>query len=308
MDGRAHEITLAVTASHPRPLPSVRPRTAAATGRNHGHLPGAPPWAYAKVYAVTDRHLELLTDHLPDLLGAHGPSPLWWFIRYRDPEPHLRLRIRIDDSPGYAAACHAVATWARNLREAGLVSRLQWDTYHPETGRYGAGATMTAAESVFAADSQAVLAQARFTAEHSLPSDAVTAAGLIHLAAAFTGSATTARRWIIRHPAPPPSTESHPSVRDRARALADPEQTLLRTLPGGDRLAAAWHRRAAALAAYRVTLAADDGAPDQDGVLGSLLHMHYIRAQGVDEDGERACRRLVRAVALAETADPRVRA
>ncbi|MEV8328556.1 lantibiotic dehydratase C-terminal domain-containing protein [Kitasatospora sp. NPDC056731] len=42
-------------------------------------------------------------------------------------------------------------------------------------------------------------------------------------------------------------------------------------------------------------------SPDPDSVLASLLHMHHIRAAGIDQDSERACHRLARATALART-------
>jgi hypothetical protein len=42
------------------------------------------------------------------------------------------------------------------------------------------------------------------------------------------------------------------------------------------------------------------GAPHltESSVVASLLHMHHIRALGIDRDAERRCRKLARAVAL----------
>ena len=37
--------------------------------------------------------------------------------------------------------------------------------------------------------------------------------------------------------------------------------------------------------------------------LESLLHLHHVRAIGLDRDSERVCRRLARAVALAWRAE-----
>lgn len=71
--------------------------------------------------------------HLPTLLNAWDGPPPWWFVRLRHPEPHLRLRLHAQD---YGQAASRVGAWAAGLRR-GLIGELTFDTYHPETGRYG---------------------------------------------------------------------------------------------------------------------------------------------------------------------------
>ncbi|WP_406197028.1 thiopeptide-type bacteriocin biosynthesis protein [Kitasatospora sp. NBC_01560] len=247
-------------------------------GRDHGHLPGASGWAFAKVYGHPDRQAAILTRHLPELLADLG------------------------DGAG------RVGAWADGLRRAGLVSGLQWDTYRPETGRYGTGAAMAAAEAVFAADSAAALAQLALTAAgaphphphpHPHP-QTVTAASFVDIAASFTGGTGAGARWLIdRIPKlPVPAANQH--LTGETLRLTGPDGAALRSLPGGDRTAAAWAARCTALAAYRDHVAAS--ALPTDAVLASLLHMHHIRMHGPDEDSERACQRLARAAALSWTA------
>lgn len=62
---------------------------------------------------------------------------------------------------------------------------------------------------------------------------------------------------------------------------------------------AAWRTRAVALAAYREDLAVQR---EPLTVLRSLLHLHHIRAVGVDPALERVTGRLARACALRHTA------
>ena len=73
----------------------------------------------------------------------------------------------------------------------------------------------------------------------------------------------------------------------------------LRSLPGAEEVIAAWRQRAATLAAYREVL-----SPQRDPltVLPALLHLHHIRAVGVDPESERVTGRLARACALRDTA------
>ncbi|HEX8009131.1 MAG TPA: lantibiotic dehydratase, partial [Trebonia sp.] len=300
-DGRAHEICVPLVSAVP-PLPA--PPTAWITrtrvvGRDYGHLPGCSRWLYLKVYGHPTRQDEILA-HVSVLLAAWDDPPPWWYVRYRDPDPHLRLRLLLPDVAAYGPAAGRAGTWAAGLRNAGLAGHIVFDTYYPETGRYGSGAAMTAAESVFAADSAATLAQLACGAAGGVFAQAVTAASLADIAVAFTGTTAEAMRWLTGHipnvPCPvPPSRPVH----DQAVRLADPrdDYAAVRAVPGGDRVAAAWQARAAVLAAYRDAL---DGVGEieADSVLASLLHMHVIRMAGIDPDTEQSCHRLARSAAV----------
>jgi lantibiotic biosynthesis protein len=63
----------------------------------------------------------------------------------------------------------------------------------------------------------------------------------------------------------------------------------------------AWTHRATALNDYRSLLTEGNG-PAFNSVLLSLLHMHHIRTNGIEQEAERTCRRLARAAALARAA------
>ncbi|MGH3671372.1 MAG: thiopeptide-type bacteriocin biosynthesis protein, partial [Pseudonocardiaceae bacterium] len=97
-----------------------------------GHSPGNSAWLYARLYGHPDRQNHILTAHLPDLLSAweDGPTDDWWFLRYRDPEPHLRLRIRLADARSYGSAAQRLGAWADRLRSLGLLRNIVLDTYY----------------------------------------------------------------------------------------------------------------------------------------------------------------------------------
>ncbi|MEV0188285.1 lantibiotic dehydratase [Kitasatospora purpeofusca] len=297
--GRAHELVLPLVATQ---QPVRRTVFAPPAVRVERWAPGAASggWAYAKIHAHPDRHDELLA-RLPELTAALGPLPLW-FVRYRDPDPHLRLRIW-QSADAFGDLARHVDTWAAGLAEAGLASgRVQWDTYWPETGRYGSGQLMRLAEGVFVADSAAVLAQLRHTGPGNVPTPALTAAGMTDIAAGLLGSTDAGMRWLLENVDRRADAALDRDLLRRAVALADPTDTWA-ALRGaaGTALTEAWARRRAALDSYRRRLIALDG-PRPDAVLTSLLHMHHIRAAGIAPDAERTCRRLARAAALAWTA------
>jgi thiopeptide-type bacteriocin biosynthesis protein len=178
-----------------------------------------------------------------------------------------------------------------------VVGRLVLDTYYPETGRYGHGPALEAAEEVFVADSRLVAAQLRSLPERVMSRDALVAVNLVATASGFLGGTEPAMRWLMSRPSPaaPPADRA---VLDQIVALTGDGE--LRGLASwGGEVADTWHARADALASYRSRLPAD---ADPSSILESLLHMHCNRAVGVDRDREASCRRLARHAALAWTA------
>jgi len=299
--GHAHEIIIPLaTQQPPAPLP-VRSGGSIRVTHHPGHPPGSSAWLYARLYGHSDRQTDILTTHLPDLLSTweDGPAEDWWFLRCREPEPHLRLRIRLHDARHYGAATQRIGAWADRIRQLGLLRNMVLDTYYPEVGRYGTGAALHAAEVVFAADSTVTIAQLTMMGRGDPHPHAVTAASFTDLAAAFTGGVSNGLRWLLDHLKHHPAPTLARNVRDQAMRLADPSDdwAALRALPGGELLAAAWAGRRSALAAYRTHLSEAEG-PEPDRVLASLLHLHHARMVGIDPDSERACFRLARAAAL----------
>ncbi|WP_329243102.1 lantibiotic dehydratase [Actinoallomurus sp. NBC_01490] len=261
LNGRPAELLLTLTDTQPR----RSPRAARPASTVH-HRPGASPWLDARLYGRCD-------DILTHLVKRHEDLPAgWWFLRYPDPAPHLRLRIPLQ-TVTFADAARDLAEWAEQLYASGLLSDYALHTYRPET-RHGTGRTLAAAEAVFAADSAAALQR--------LSSDrqAATAAGMMAIADAFTGG--EGLRWLAEH------------IPHRSGPRLEAAQLALARGPyGGDDLPAA-------LVTYR-SLADRDGL-DPDQVLADLLHLHHARVIGVDTASERQCLRLARAVAHTDLA------
>ncbi|MGH3830403.1 MAG: lantibiotic dehydratase [Pseudonocardiaceae bacterium] len=215
--GHAHEIVIPMAATGP--LFTQQPRPIRAT-HHPGHPPGNSEWLYVKLYGNPDRQTDILTAHLPDLLSEweHGPAEAWWFLRYQDPEPHLRLRIRLHDACGYGAAAQRFGAWADRVRSFGLLRNIVLDTYYPEVGRYGTGAAMRAAEAVFATDSAVAIAALTSTASGTAHPYAVLAASFTDLVTAFTGGLNWLTDHANHHPTPALARDIHA----QAMRLADP--------------------------------------------------------------------------------------
>lgn len=292
--GHAHEIAMPlVTTRSASPAPPMASLLIVTNADAELPASAGSGCVYAKIYSRPDRHDEIIAAHFPALLASLDGCPCWWFVRYRSPQEadHIRLRIRLPGDGSAAPVMAAIGQWAGRLHASGLTGRLAFDSYWPETGRYGTGPAMRAAEEVFAADSRAVASGLRRLPASRLHPVALAAISMVSIVGGFLGGHAAAMGWLAKPTAPAP-----PADRDAARqAIAGAGALAPGGLPGWPpSVAAAWHDRWHALAAYRRALP----APDFDDVLESLLHMHSNRAFGIDPDTERTCRRLARRAAL----------
>jgi thiopeptide-type bacteriocin biosynthesis protein len=118
-------------------------------------------WLYAKLYtgtATADQVLREVIGPVVRASQASGALDQWFFLRYSDPDWHLRVRLHGDPQRLMSEVLPALHAAAAPLLEAGQLWRIQLDTYTREVERYGGPLGMALAEHLFHADSEAVLA------------------------------------------------------------------------------------------------------------------------------------------------------
>ncbi|HEY0097054.1 MAG TPA: thiopeptide-type bacteriocin biosynthesis protein, partial [Archangium sp.] len=123
-------------------------------------FPPGSEWLYLKLYAGTATVDRLLRSGLGDTVrqvARSGAADRWFFLRYSDPEFHLRLRFHGEPSRLESQVWPALRSACAALLEEGSGWRLQLDTYEREVERYGGPAGIALAEELFAADSEAIL-------------------------------------------------------------------------------------------------------------------------------------------------------
>ncbi len=308
-DGHAHEIAVPlVRTGPPAPDPLTGRRLPVVRNTRHGQWPGEPGlrWLSLRLHTHPERHYEIISQRVPELLAQLDNEAQWWFIRYRTPQEtaHLRIRIRIPVEDRRGKLMASVGEWAHGLHTDGLAGRLVFDTYWPEVGRYGTDHLLHAAEAVFVADSWAVATQLWRPPAPTVDPTVLVTAGMVDIVTGMLG-VEAGMRWL-RTQAAPTGQSVDRAVAVQATALAQPGA--LAAQPGWPAdVVDAWAARADALADYhrQLTDTADDTADEAvsdvelDTVLESLLHMHHNRAVGIDPDHERVCRRLARQTAVA---------
>lgn len=117
-------------------------------------------WLYFKLYGgvkVADKVLTNCIRPLCEALQAKALIQKWFFIRYADPEPHLRLRLHLTDTHSIGEVIGLVHQYLQPALASHYVWKIQTDTYQRELERYGFEA-IAQAEELFYHDSEAVVA------------------------------------------------------------------------------------------------------------------------------------------------------
>jgi thiopeptide-type bacteriocin biosynthesis protein len=160
-EGRfVHELVVPfVQAAPPRPEPDNAAPQATGSAVRRRFPPGSE-WLYAKLYTgagTADQVLNHLVGPLVRSSLASVAADAWFFIRFADPDWHLRLRLHGEPGRLHAEVLPSLEAAAAPLLETGQLWRMQLDTYEREVERYGGDRGIELAERVFAADSEAVL-------------------------------------------------------------------------------------------------------------------------------------------------------
>jgi thiopeptide-type bacteriocin biosynthesis protein len=156
-----HELVVPFLRGPPGPAsPPAPPPSRAASQKPRSYPPGSS-WLYAKLYTGTSSADVLLREHLAPMVEwvkASGTAGRWFFIRYGDPDWHLRLRFMGEPSRLLGEVLPELSSRVAALTREGVVRRLVLDTYEREVERYGGDEGAELAERLFHHDSEAVLA------------------------------------------------------------------------------------------------------------------------------------------------------
>lgn len=151
----------------PAPTDGARPETKTAPSPDWAHrsiqhtfLPGSQ-WLYLKLYG-SPRSLDLfLTKLVAERLERwrqDGSIKRWFFLRYSDPEQHLRLRLNGPSEVLLGKVLPELTLAMQSLADKAVLRNFVVDTYKRETDRYGGVGGIELAEDIFWADSDAVMA------------------------------------------------------------------------------------------------------------------------------------------------------
>lgn len=92
-------------------------------------------WVYVKIYCGIHCAENLLMDSIPKLVQTLRDKNLlkkWFFIRYKDTEPHLRLRFEVDSPDKFGSIVQLINELYTCKLSDHNISNIQFDTYKRE--------------------------------------------------------------------------------------------------------------------------------------------------------------------------------
>lgn len=101
-------------------------------------IPGGD-WLYFEIYCHPYRSNIILLVQIQNFLKQHRQLlKLWFFIRYNDPAPHIRLRLNVKKIESIAILLQSFRNLIEPLLLSETVKDVELKTYYRETKRYGA--------------------------------------------------------------------------------------------------------------------------------------------------------------------------
>lgn len=166
----AHEIIVPMLNPQAKPFVTLQqyPARQLEPAIQREFAPGSE-WLSLKIYAAQSTAEQVLMQSIAPLLRQvqqQGWVKQWFFIRYGDPDWHLRVRLCGEPTVLYGQVLpllhQQLASWLASQR----VRKVELFTYQREVERYGGEAAVIHAERLFQADSEFVLESLALISEH----------------------------------------------------------------------------------------------------------------------------------------------
>lgn len=259
-------------------------------------------WLFAKLYGDAQNETALIADELESFASgiiSAGSAKSWHFLRYNDPDSHIRLRFQGNSETLTHKVWPQLCSWAEGLINKGLCRRLIIDTYEREVERYGGSAGLAEAEKLFSADSLAVSRILKLSKSGVLKMDPVTLAAFS--IDNFLGSLGVPENERIAWCRESGMSKSSGGIeyRDRQKTLIEGSRSLAAGGKGAS-LESLWKifsERNAGMAASVARLCSLEKEGKLSGsvrdICRSIIHIHCNRLLGTDLIAEQTAMSLV---------------
>ncbi|MCL1050915.1 lantibiotic dehydratase [Shewanella abyssi] len=150
-----------LTCLHENPLKNIE-----AKNITRRFAPGSE-WLSLKIYSGNTTVENLLSEQLLPLIEQHAELfNKWFFIRYGDPDWHIRLRFQGSPEKLYGQLLPLLNSVFEPMLATNQLHRVEVSTYEREVERYGGPDAMELVEALFMADSQLIAAMLQQIDEH----------------------------------------------------------------------------------------------------------------------------------------------
>ena len=121
-------------------------------------IPGSE-WVYFKLYTGTKTADAILKNEIYGYVNEMLKNDIinkWFFIRYNDPDFHIRLRLHLNNTSDFNSVFLRFYETFLPVIDIGLIWKVQCDTYQREMERYGTN-TISIVEDFFFIDSELII-------------------------------------------------------------------------------------------------------------------------------------------------------
>jgi thiopeptide-type bacteriocin biosynthesis protein len=249
-------------------------------------IPGSE-WIYFKLYTGTKTADLLLTRHIVALVNdliKSGVIDKFFFIRYSDPDFHIRLRLHLADQIHYGRVFSDFHSHFSECVDNGSVCKVMCDTYVREIERYGIN-TIELSEDLFYLDSEVMLSLMSL-GESKMPSWQLSFLLVDDMISAFISKQDDRERFTLkfansyRREFGFESGTYTKQLNDKYRALRPQIEKLMKRNEDQPELYSLLEDRKRKLSSLAIKISealADGGTPTLDNLLGSYIHMTLTR-------------------------------
>ena len=243
-------------------------------------LPGLGKWIYLKIYCDFDSINTLISREMYEwcqYLCKYKQIDKYFFIRYSDPDPHIRLRLHIIQNPEKLFT--EIFSWQKMICDEHFISRIQIDTYTRETWRYGGENVIELAEDVFYRDSEVISKAIQCISDRELKELPFGIMNILSITQAFGLDREASEMWLSQNVSQSSYKKEFRLNRSEILMAIDTfysQQNLINDIDLTQRTAAiSRYKNALDLADREGTLTSS-----KSSILSSLIHMSLNRFKG----------------------------
>ena len=248
-------------------------------------------WLFLKLYgagAWQDNLIMYYVTQFANGMVQEKKINKYFFMRYADPEFHIRLRFQGNDILLYISE---ISDWLRELCTQGLISRYEIGCYDREIERYGGIKGIEIAEDIFYVDSQIAEKMLCLLKENKLHFDKemLGAISAIFYMEQFGWDFNRQLKWLNSFVSKTDYKVEYGKVRKEYEELCNSDDSWYRLSQheDGKTLIDLLGLRQEAVEKYRKAFNENLITTSEETIIGSLIHLSYNRLFGINREFER---------------------
>ena len=256
-------------------------------------------WLYLKLYGVHSRADDFIAFYLSEYCReklAKGEIEKYFFIRYADPEQHIRLRLNASEEK-LLQIYPDMKQWLRTLIEKRVVSRFSIDCYEREIERYGGTELIDLAENLFFFDSIVVedILKLKRLKHIQFSDEVIGMVSIIHYMEQFGLNYESQLDFLQQQVNKQDYREDFQKNRSVYMKVCNTDNDWqgLRDTDEGMLLLNVLNQRNRSIKEYASKIQDGLEASSELSILDSVIHLHCNRLFGIDREFEKKIRTLV---------------